>query len=177
MKLGKRREDDDATGKPAAGADAAARRRASVADSWTKPATGDGAPSPPARPPAATPEKPEPETARDAAAEPVVEGEAVELTAEDRPTPAFAPPVPAPMPVPVAEEPVSVVTPGGAESPVADLGDAGPAYASGHAPTPVPGPSWQEPIADLVNERPEIAVGAAFAGGILAALILRRLGH
>jgi len=29
----------------------------------------------------------------------------------------------------------------------------------------------------LAAERPELAVGAAFAGGILAAMILRRLGN
>jgi len=29
----------------------------------------------------------------------------------------------------------------------------------------------------LASERPELAVGAAFAGGILAAMILRRLGN
>jgi hypothetical protein len=29
----------------------------------------------------------------------------------------------------------------------------------------------------LSGERPEIVVGAAFAGGVLAAMILRRLGN
>ena len=30
---------------------------------------------------------------------------------------------------------------------------------------------------ELANERPELVVGAAFAGGLLAAMILRRLGN
>lgn len=32
-------------------------------------------------------------------------------------------------------------------------------------------------IGDLADERPEVAVGAAFAGGFLVALILRRLAR
>ena len=31
--------------------------------------------------------------------------------------------------------------------------------------------------AELVKARPEILVGAAFAGGVLAAIVLRRLGR
>ena len=31
--------------------------------------------------------------------------------------------------------------------------------------------------AALVEERPEVAVGAAFAGGLVLALILKRLAH
>ena len=30
---------------------------------------------------------------------------------------------------------------------------------------------------ELAGERPELVVGAAFAGGLLAAMILRRLGN
>jgi hypothetical protein len=30
---------------------------------------------------------------------------------------------------------------------------------------------------DIVRERPEVLVGAAFAGGLIAALLLRRLGN
>lgn len=33
------------------------------------------------------------------------------------------------------------------------------------------------PVAEIVRNRPEVLVGAAFAGGILAALLLRRLGR
>jgi hypothetical protein len=51
-------------------------------------------------------------------------------------------------------------------------------------PTAVPfgapdkGPSFDMPAADAPpHERPEIQVGAAFAGGLVAALILKRLGR
>lgn len=137
-------------------------------------------------PPAVAPEPPPPE-------EPVVEGEAFELFTDDPPAadsvapPSFAvhqhqpPPAPESMPFPVAEQPVAVVTPEQAAVPVTPLGDAGEAFASGHAagpgPGPGPGPSWQEPVMELANERPELVVGAAFAGGLVAALILRRLGN
>lgn len=64
-----------------------------------------------------------------------------------------------------------------------------------HAPTsagPQPDTAWtpvgdgvtgqsdtaaDDPLAALAAERPEVLVGAAFAGGVLAALILRRLGR
>ena len=105
---------------------------------------------------------------RDERDEPVVEGEAVELPA----SPATGGD---PMPFPVAGEPVAVVTPGPGPDPVTTLGDSGEAFASGHAAAP--GPSWQEPVAAMANERPELVVAAAFAGGVLAALILRRLGR
>jgi hypothetical protein len=91
----------------------------------------------------------------------VVEGDAVEL-----------PPVP---PGAVAQEPVAVVSSGPATGGVAPLAEAAPFYASGHAAGTAP--SWPEPVAQLVAERPEIVVGAAFAGGLLVALILRRLGN
>jgi hypothetical protein len=39
------------------------------------------------------------------------------------------------------------------------------------------GTSPQEAVASTVAERPELAVGAAFAGGVLAALILKRLAR
>ena len=35
----------------------------------------------------------------------------------------------------------------------------------------------QLPTAEMLRTRPEILVGAAFAGGVLAALLLRRLGR
>jgi hypothetical protein len=38
-------------------------------------------------------------------------------------------------------------------------------------------PSVQERAATLASDRPEIAVGAAFGGGLLLALILKRLGR
>jgi hypothetical protein len=125
--------------------------------------------------------------------EPVVEGEAFELFTDEPPAPDpvpaetlsvhqhTPPPPPEPMPFPVAEQPVAVVSPGAAAAPVTSLGDAGQAFASGHAAGPShgpgPGPSWQEPVMELANERPELVVGAAFAGGLLAAMILRRFGN
>jgi hypothetical protein len=39
------------------------------------------------------------------------------------------------------------------------------------------GASVQERAAALANERPEVAAGAAFAGGLLLALILKRLAR
>lgn len=112
-------------------------------------------------------------------AEPVVEGEAYEVFADESPEtltvhqhePAQQPSA---MPLPVAEEPVSVVTPGPGPAPVATLGDSAEAFASGHSAAA--GPSWQEPVMELADERPELVVAAAFAGGLLAAMILRRLG-
>jgi hypothetical protein len=55
---------------------------------------------------------------------------------------------------------------------------AGPA---GHPPaedsTPAGGASVQERALALANERPEVAVGAAFAGGLVFAMILKRLAR
>lgn len=112
-------------------------------------------------------------------AEPVVEGEAYEVFADEssetltvhQHEPAQPP---AAMPLPAAEQPVTVVTPGPGPAPVTTLGNSGEAFASGHAASP--GPSWQEPVMELADERPELVVAAAFAGGVLAAMILRRLG-
>jgi hypothetical protein len=111
--------------------------------------------------------------------EPVVEGEAVELPPVEPAEPVYEPSAsPATgadsMPFPVAGEPVAVVTPGAGPAQTTTLGDSGEAFASGHAAAP--GPSWQEPVMKLANQRPEFVVAAAFAGGVLAALILRRLG-
>ncbi len=139
-----------------------------AADSWT-----------PADDRAATPEPPA-ETwtaadARAAAAEPspVVEGEAVELTGS---APA---PEPSARPVPVTiHEPAHHGAPAPAANPIVDVsgapGATAPSY-DGHAAEPSADPL--EPIRALAAERPELAVGAAFAGGILAAMILRRLGN
>lgn len=181
MKFGKRRKESAA---PDASDDVPAAPPP-VTDSWTVPAPDQqGAYEQPA--PAAY-EEPAPvayeEPAPVAYEEPAVEGEAVELPIEHVPAQAYEQPVPltmrqpaaaAAMPFPVAEEPVAVVTPGEPVH-VSSLGDAGEAYASGHAAAP--GPNWQEPVMAMANERPELVVGAAFAGGILAAMILRRLGN
>jgi hypothetical protein len=82
------------------------------------------------------------------------------------------------MPFPVAEEPVLVYTSAADTPAVTPLADTGEAFASGHAPEPSPGlPALPEPVAALISERPEVLVGAAFAGGLLLAMILRRLGN
>jgi hypothetical protein len=39
------------------------------------------------------------------------------------------------------------------------------------------GGSLQDRAAAIADERPEVAVGAAFAGGLLIALILKRIGR
>jgi hypothetical protein len=123
------------------------------------------------------------------AAEAVVEGEAVELppqphvyaavppAAAFQPPVAFAPPGPEPtaVPFPAAEEPVAVVAAGAGPEHVAPLGAAAETFASGHGPAPAP--AWPDGVQELVAERPEVVVGAAFVGGILAAMILRRLGN
>jgi hypothetical protein len=168
MKFGKRRQEADAPSAPAAPASATGSAPPPVTESWAAPAAE----------PVAEPAEPV------ADEEPVVEGEAVELPVEHVPASAYAPPVPPQgeharpepgrMPFPVADEPVAVVTPGREPPPVTTLGDSGEAFASGHAAAP--GPSWQEPVLEIANERPELVVAAAFAGGVLAALILRRLG-
>ena len=110
-------------------------------------------------------------------ADAIVDAEAVELPAAPPPPPtpppttAYVPPAP---PFPVAEEPVTVVSSGPDPGGVTPLAEAGPFYASGHAHGTAP--SWPEPVLALAAERPEVVVGAAFAGGILLAAILRRLG-
>ncbi len=52
--------------------------------------------------------------------------------------------------------------------------DAVPESASAAAPTPVAVPASPPAIAD---ERPELVVGAAFAGGLVLALFLKRLAR
>jgi hypothetical protein len=160
------------------------------AATWTVPAEPAAAPvAAPVAEPEPEPAFAEPEPEPTVHEEPVVEGEAFELFTDEPPAPPEAlqvhqhqppPPPPEPMPFPVAEQPVAVVSSGAGAPPVTTLGDAGQAFASGHAAGPshgpTPGPSWQEPVMELANERPELVVGAAFAGGLLFAMILRRLG-
>ena len=156
--------------------------------STSPPAVTDGWTMPLGEPPPAEPVTPgEPAVEPLIYAEPVVEGEAVELPAVEPAAPVYEPPVPltlqgsaaaaASMPGAVADQPVTVVqsASGPRPAPVSSLAGSGEAFASGHAAAP--GPSWQEPLMELTNERPEIVVGAAFAGGIIAAMILRRLGN
>jgi hypothetical protein len=47
---------------------------------------------------------------------------------------------------------------------------------AGHQPA-TGGSSLQERAAAIAEERPEVAVGAAFAGGFLLAMILRRIAR
>ncbi len=53
-------------------------------------------------------------------------------------------------------------------------GSAQPVAASGSAPWP-PAPSAQESAVGVAAEHPELMVGAAFAGGLVLAMILKRL--
>lgn len=177
MRFGKRRKETDAPDDPAAASDSTSAPPPPVSESWT------GAPAE-QHYPAQAPEEPV-AAAEQAYEEPVVEGEAIELPSVGAAEPELHQPVPRtirqseprpePMPFPVAEQPVGVVTPGATDAPVTSLGESAEAFASGHAPAP--GPSWQEPVMDLAHERPELVVGAAFAGGVLAAMILRRLAN
>jgi hypothetical protein len=74
-----------------------------------------------------------------------------------------------------APEPPTQVTPG-------------PAPGAARTPPPPPpppvietgppaGPSLTDKVAALVDERPEVGAGGAFVGGIVFALILKRLGR
>ena len=51
------------------------------------------------------------------------------------------------------------------------------ASANGFGATESDAPPATAPGLDLVRARPEVLVGAAFAGGMLAAFLLRRIGH
>lgn len=106
--------------------------------------------------------------------DPVVEGEAVELPYE---APVMPDPVPA-APTAAYEPPAPVYTPPAPHpvepDPAARLADSTPHHEPGI--NPGRGGAWPEPAFDLA-ERPEILVGAAFGGGIILALILRRLGN
>ncbi len=120
--------------------------------------------------------------------EPAVEGVAVELadespTPEPEPRPEPASPaveVPAVTPpaapgVPVAvQAPSYKAAPPPAANPIVDVSAAPSATPSfdGHAHEPP-----MNPVGEIAATRPELLVGAAFAGGILAAMILRRLGN
>jgi hypothetical protein len=166
MKLGKRRRDDDPVDEPAGVADADEPPAAATA-TWTAP-VDEPDPDPDDTP---------------AASEPPVDSDAVELP----PAPAAVPEPPEPV-APVAPVPLTIVQPAErASTPRAPSGLAmpppvahDPAIAMSGA-TPADGHAPPDPLMDeiriLATERPEIVVGAAFAGGILAAMILRRLGN
>jgi hypothetical protein len=183
MKLGRRRQEAQVPGVPGVTIPIAGSRGARRRPTGRSPAPAAPAFSAPVERPAAdswTVPLGEQRTTGEPDEEPVVEGEAVELPPVEPARPVYEPSTTAPtgadpMPFPVAGEPVAVVTPGAGRAQPTTLGDSGEAFASGHAAAP--GPSWQEPVMELANERPELVVAAAFAGGVLAALILRRLGR
>ncbi len=188
MRFGKRRGKDAPEGEAAADAPAG---RQSVTEDWLAP--GDGADvasghrmAPPGGYAAAAQDpvvEAEPEAVAPAA-EAVVEGEAYELPYEPpvveapAPAPAYeAPAYEAPAyEAPAYEAPVAARAPYPVESmAAAQLADGTPQHEPGVKPRSGGG-AWPEPAFDLA-ERPEILVGAAFGGGLLLALILRRLGH
>jgi hypothetical protein len=117
----------------------------------------------------------------EAAVEPAVEGVAVELP-DEAPAPSVAPP-PAPsqtpepppaMPVTIHAPPSPSRAPAPSSNPIVDVSAAPsstPSY-DGHAAEPP-----MNPVGEIAATRPELLVGAAFVGGILAAMILRRLGN
>jgi hypothetical protein len=158
VKFGKRDKeasDDDGDGETAAASGA-------IPAGWTAPGPGAA----PADAPASLAEPPAAE------AEPVVEGSAIELPYEPpvaaTPLASAAGPATA-QPHPIDPEPVVSVA-DGSPHPEPGLIPGDSDVRSGQ------GGAWPDPAFDLA-ERPEILVGAAFAGGILLALILRRLGH
>lgn len=113
--------------------------------------------------------------ARPAASEPAVDSDAVELPAGAAPP---REPAARPVPLTIHEPPIRHDAPAPSANPIVDVSSApgvtAPSF-DGHAAEPPSDPL--EPIRVLAAERPEAVVGAAFAGGILAAMILRRLGH
>ena len=58
-----------------------------------------------------------------------------------------------------------------------DFGYAASTNGSGQQTAPEAEGRRPLPTAEMLRARPEILVGAAFAGGVLAALLLRRLGR
>ncbi|MEJ7825215.1 MAG: hypothetical protein WKF48_07275 [Solirubrobacteraceae bacterium] len=136
-------------------------------------------------------ERDEPEPAEESArvdmpavddGEPAVEGVAVELP-DEAPAPAVEPPpAPSQTPEPPPVMPVTIHAPptppsrapAPSSNPIVDVSAAPsstPSY-DGHAAEPP-----MNPVGEIAATRPELLVGAAFAGGILAAMILRRLGN
>ncbi len=85
---------------------------------------------------------------------------------DDAHTPTTAAPTP---PVGPTVQPTPVVTPAAATL-THPAGSAAPAFPGAGSTS-----GWSS--APLPSERPEVIVGAAFAGGIVAAMILKRLGH
>jgi hypothetical protein len=162
MKLGKRRKDDVPAAEPQAGSDPVVPRER-VTETQSAPLSGATSAA---------------GYGEGVAIEPAVDSEAVELVGDAAPAP--GPPVPPvatsiPDPPPTPRPPVTPrAAPSGASYAAPPVGAAATA-GSGFAATAAD-PLRQE-LRVLSTERPEIVVGAAFAGGIVAAMILRRLGN
>lgn len=95
------------------------------------------------------------------------------MTDQPSQPPSDAPRDEAPAPVPSASEP-----PAGAPTTATAKPSAPPAFGTmqpGPAPYEAPQPSGVQAL--FPPEHPEYAVGAAFGGGLLLALILKRLAH
>jgi hypothetical protein len=154
-----RHRDDEPTDGSLAAADAGAPPDAATG-TWTVPA--------------ADASLDEPVVAEPAGPEPAVDSEAIELVGDVAPPPGPpAPPVAVSLP-----DPVTYAAPSAGVAPPPLIAD-GPVLRGTAAPSSdgrTTGPLVDE-IKVLAGERPEIVVGAAFAGGILAAMILRRLGN
>lgn len=155
----------------------------SVTQDWTALGHDPGQPAEDSMPPPeqAAARQPEPVTGPEpvvAEAEAFVEGEAVELpyeapVVEESPEPEPDPAAPM-YEAPIYPHPID-------PEPVVSVAASTPHHEPGLIPgvteiRPASGGAWPEPAFDLA-ERPEILVGAAFGGGILLALILRRLGN
>jgi hypothetical protein len=145
---------------------------AAVSDTWTPADERAAAPDPATKTWTAADER---AAAAAAGSEPAVDGEAVELPADAAPA---REPAARPVPLTIIEPPVRHDAPAPAANPIVDVSGAPSATApsfDGHAAEPPADPL--APVRTLAAERPEAVVGAAFAGGILAAMILRRLGN
>jgi hypothetical protein len=175
MKRGKQSKDAE----PDAGADVDTD---AAADSWTPADEQAVAPEPAtqtwtaADERAAAPEPAEAGAPADAAdPEPAVDSEAVELPAGAAPA---REPAARPVPLTIIQPPVIHDPPAASANPIVDVSGApsltAPSF-DGHATEPPSDPL--QPVRVLAAERPELVVGAAFAGGIVAAMILRRLGN
>jgi hypothetical protein len=72
-------------------------------------------------------------------------------------------------------DPHSPTTAGPTPTPTVTAAQATTAHPAGSVAAPAPGPGSELPFG-IPPDRPEILVGAAFAGGLLAAFILKRFG-
>jgi hypothetical protein len=102
--------------------------------------------------------------------------------AADTPAPVTSEPPSAPEPPAVPETPVVPEPPVASDSPAASVPafvpDAGSVPAP-DGPPPVTSSGLPNPhgLPEIAVERPEVAIGAAFAGGLVFAMILKRLAR